>query len=297
MTLKYKRIGLVANFEKREVRTLIPQLVKFCSRKKWQLDRVTGAKSLKGYDFLLALGGDGTILKAARYAQPYNLPLLGINLGSLGFLASGEKRDLYPILQDIFQEKYTVEERTMLDIEVYPDGSRVGIYRGKKSSTGSDLEFTERKTVQFTALNDCVLRNPHSARVINLEVKVDNHLVSEYQGDGLILSTATGSTAYNLAAGGPLVSPELPVFILTPLCAHSLTLRPLIISQEAEIKIRVISNGQTILLSIDGQEEHHLKIGDQILIRKAENNARFLFPKDKEKYLLILRKKFKWGSK
>ncbi|HCJ66029.1 MAG TPA: NAD(+) kinase, partial [Elusimicrobia bacterium] len=245
-----KRIGLVANFEKKEVRALIPKLQNFCQKKGWKLDKVTGAKNLNGYDFLLTLGGDGTILKTARFATasggspttPKKIPILGINVGSLGFLAAAEVKDIYSVLENISQGRYLVEERTMFAGQ---------IYRRK------------RKINHFLALNDCVLRNPHSVRVINLEVKVDNHLVSEYQGDGLILSTPTGSTAYNLAAGGPLVSPELPVFILTPLCPHSLTLRPLIISQEAEIKIRILSNGQEILLSIDGQEEHHLKIGDE----------------------------------
>lgn len=286
-----KKVGLVANFEKKEVRALIPKLQSFCQKKGWKLEKVSAGRNLKKFDFLLVLGGDGTILKTARLAAPKKIPILGINVGSLGFLAAAEVKDLYSILENISQGRYLVEERTMLAGQ---------IYRQKKSSTSSDLKKINQfpgmnRSGSYLALNDCVLRNPHSARVINLEVKVDNHLVSEYQGDGLILSTATGSTAYNLAAGGPLVSPELPVFILTPLCPHSLTLRPLIISQEAEIKIRILSNGQEILLSIDGQEEYNLKIADEILVRKAENNARFLFPKEKEKYFPLLRKKFKWG--
>ncbi len=274
MVFTKKTIGLVANFEKKEVRTLVPKLQNFCRKKGWKLEKVLAGKNLSKFAFLLALGGDGTILKTARFAGPKKIPILGINVGSLGFLAAAEAKDLYSVLEHISQGKYLVEERTMLTGE---------IYRQKK------------KINHFLALNDCVLRNPHSARVINLEVSVDNHLVSEYQGDGLILSTAVGSTAYNLAAGGPLVLPELPLFILTPICPHSLTLRPLIISQETEIKIRILSNGQEILLSIDGQEEHNLKIADEVLIRKAENNAHFLFPKDKEKYFPLLRKKFKWG--
>lgn len=298
-----KTIGLVANSEKKEVRTIIPKLVNFCSKKGWKVEKVTAdpvkifhgvKKNLPRYNFLLALGGDGTILKAARFAQPQGLPLLGINVGSLGFLACGEKRNLYPILERVLKEKYTLEERTMLKIEVYPvkDQRSHGVYRGKKSSTSSDLG----KNNYFLALNDCVFRNPHSARTINLELKIDQQLVTRYLGDGLIISTATGSTAYNLAAGGPLVAPELAVFILTPICPHSLTLRPLIVPEEKEISIRILSNDTPILLSMDGQEETNLKIGDQVRVKKAEKGVSFILPKGRERnYFTLLRGKFKWG--
>lgn len=274
-----KRIGLVANFEKKEVRTIIPKLQNFCQKKGWKLEKVLVEPrryvGVSKFAFLLALGGDGTILKTARYAQPNNLPLLGINLGSLGFLATGEKKNLYPILENVLKGKYTLEERIMSAIEVY----------GR-----------EKRIKQFLALNDCVFRNPHSARTINLELKIDGQLITRYLGDGLIISTPTGSTAYNLAAGGPLVSPELPVFILTPICPHSLTLRPLIIPQEGKITIRILSNDSPVLLSLDGQEETNLKIGDQVTIKKAEKGVRFILPKGKEeKYFSLLRMKFKWG--
>ena len=275
MVFTRKIIGLVANFEKKEVRTIVPKLVSFCSKKGWKLEKVLAGKNLGKFAFLLALGGDGTILKAARYAQPENLPLLGVNLGSLGFLAAGEKRNLYPYLQNMFAGKYTLEERVMLTVKV----------------------LRERKKIkQFLALNDCVFRNPHSARTINLELKIDGQLVTRYLGDGLIISTPTGSTAYNLAAGGPLVFPDLPVFILTSICPHSLTLRPLIIPEEGKITIRILSNDSPVLLSLDGQEETHLKIGDEVTIKKAEKNIRFILPKGrKEKYFSLLRMKFKWG--
>jgi len=284
MVFTHKRIGLVANFEKKEVRTLIPKLELFCRKKGWKLEKVSTEKELKKFDFLLALGGDGTILKTARYAQPQGLPLLGINIGSLGFLACGEKKNLYQILQSVSEGKYTLEERAMLRVEVHRAKKKINQSLGMNQS-GS-----------YLALNDCVFRNPHSARTINLELKIDSQFVTRYLGDGLIISTPTGSTAYNLAAGGPLVSPELPVFVLTPICPHSLTLRPLIIPQEVKITIRIVSNDTPVLLSLDGQEETNLKIGDQVTVRKAEKNIRFILPQGrKERYFPLLRNKFKWG--
>lgn len=219
----------------------------------------------------VALGGDGTLLMTARHAAPLGLPVLGINLGRLGFLAGTEPHRATQALTRLAEGRLLVSNRMMLMVEP-PAGQ-------------SSL-----------ALNDCVIRGSDTARVVHLSVWVDGEYLAPYVSDGLILSTPTGSTAYSLAASGPIVQPKLDLILLTPICSHSLTQRPLILSSDKIVEIRIEGRAdrEHVVMSLDGQVTFPLRTGDKVFVRRAKE--RFLLCGDgRQTYFSTLREKLKWG--
>jgi NAD+ kinase len=226
-------------------------------------------------DLLIVLGGDGTLLSAARLAAERKVPILAVNLGGMGFLTSVSQDELYSILEEIFSGIHRVSERVMLDAEIVRGGAVI------------------RRQI---ALNDAVLNKAALARIMDLELRVDDEYVTTYKADGLILSTPTGSTAYSLAAGGPIVYPSVEAFVVTPICPHTLTNRPLVIPDSATIDVDFKAEDDAVFLTLDGQIGIELVRGDHIRVRKAAEKLHLVRPA-KKTYYQILRNKLKWGER
>jgi len=224
---------------------------------------------------LIVLGGDGTLLSAARALGAHNVPILAVNLGGLGFLTSVTLDELYPMLEQILSGQHRTGERMMLEAEVV---------RGGKS--------TER----HTALNDAVANKGALARMLDFDVSVDGDHVGRYRADGLIVATPTGSTAYSLAAGGPIVHPGLDAFVITPICPHMLTNRPLVIPDTSRVEIDFSAASGPVYVTVDGQIGIQLMPMDALLIRKSASKVAFVQPPRKT-YFEILRSKLRWGER
>jgi len=267
-----KTIAILADLKRKKAKSTVQKLTSHLERKKIN---VLVNEVSKQTDLVIALGGDGTILKAARQVSGFNLPVLGVNLGGFGFLAGVSLSDLYPTLTIILQKRFTTVERMLLRSEVIRKGRTVG---------------------KFLALNDVVVKDGITARVIKLRLEVNNQYVATYVGDGLIVSTPTGSTAYSLAASGPIVHPDLSLIILSPICPHTLALRPLIISSNDAVRIWVEADHAEVILTMDGQENICLKLGDLIQVKKAKERLKLIVP-ERKSYYQILRAKLKWGGR
>jgi NAD+ kinase len=225
------------------------------------------------YDLVIVLGGDGTLMSTAR-AQRHSVPILGVNLGGLGFLTEINRGELYPCLVEILAGRFTTEARSLLDVEL-------------ERATGS--------TLGYKALNDVVVTKSALARIIDLRIEVDGRLVARYRSDGLILSTPTGSTAYNLSAGGPIVFPSLPVIVLTPICPHTLTHRPLVVPESSLVEVLLETPDQEVYLTIDGQEGTTLEPNDRVRVRSSQVHANLVRISGRSFYD-SLRSKLRWGS-
>jgi NAD+ kinase len=224
--------------------------------------------------FVIVLGGDGTLLSAARSVSQAGIPVLGVNLGSLGFLTEVPLADLYPTLESIEQGCCNVEARSMVHCEVLRKGACVASY---------------------DALNDVVVGKGTIARLNHCDVSIDGVFVSSYQADSLIVSTPTGSTAYSLAAGGPILMPSVDAFVVTPVSEHSLTHRPLVVRDAAEIEILVKTGDEEAYLSIDGQIGMPVFDGDRVRCRKSQHQVKLLHTQGT--FFDVLRTKLKWGQR
>ncbi len=225
-------------------------------------------------DLLVVLGGDGTLLAAARLSER-PVPILPVNLGGLGFLTSVTLEELYPILEQVLEGKHRISERVLLEAEVVREGKVV-----------------ERQR----ALNDAVLNKGTLARMIEFDLHIDGTYVCRYRADGLIISTPTGSTAYSLAAGGPIIYPLVEAFLITPICPHMLTNRPLVILNTSKIEVEFQAGEEPVYLTLDGQVGVELTRGDRVAVRKADTKLRLVRPQRKT-YFEILRSKLKWGER
>lgn len=226
-------------------------------------------------DVLICFGGDGTILHAARDAVKYNIPILGVNMGSVGFMAELERSEL-PMLLQLAQGKYSVEQRMMLDISLYQGKTLVN---------------------QELALNDAVISKGSMARVAELEIYADGTQVTSMMGDGAIFATPTGSTAYSLSAGGSIVEPSAKCIIMTPVCAHQLGSRSIILAPEREITVQLPRHSKKFLyLATDGGNPQRLGGGDRVVIRRASQETR-LIRLTKRSFYHILHQKLGGASK
>ena len=224
------------------------------------------AEELPGADMLICFGGDGTILHAAHDASPRQVPILGVNLGSVGFMAELE-RDQLSLLSGLGEKKLTIEPRMMLDVRVRREGRPV---------------FTE------TALNDAVIVKGAVARMLDLEVLADGALISAFSGDGVIVSTPTGSTAYTMAAGGPIVEPTSENTIMTPVCAHSLHAKPFVLDSRRTVGVRIARGSRkTAYLSVDGGKAFRIQPGDLVECRKSRQVTRLVRLTGRSFYELI----------
>lgn len=273
-------IALFHNPSKPRAVQELPKLSRWIRARGWAVvsGREAEAKVARA-GLAIALGGDGTILKTARLAAPHEVPILGVNLGSLGFLAGVDLPELYRVLPKILKGETGFQERMMLEATIRSKGGRLA-------------------PSSYMALNDCVVRSGHVARVTTIEAEVDQSFLATYRGDGVIVATPTGSTAYSLAVSGPIVEPELEVILISPISAHSLSQRPLVISADKEVKLSVRgpTDGQKIVLSVDGQTNAFLKTGDSVAIRRSLHKCR-LVRHPQQNFFQLLRTKLKWGER
>ncbi|MCB1136717.1 MAG: NAD(+)/NADH kinase [Chlamydiia bacterium] len=225
----------------------------------------------KSVDFIISMGGDGTILKTVHRFPDLQAPVLGINLGSLGFMADIPTSDIYPSLQDLLDGAYRVQERIMM-----------------KGRTVSGEECF--------AVNDIVIHRSHNPTLIDLAIHVDGIYLNTFSADGMIAATPTGSTAYSLAAGGPIITPEIEAFALTPISPHTVSNRPLILMPNNEIQIQLLSECQPIEISVDGQAEFSMHSGDVFHIQRSDRRFR-LISLLRHDYFSTLRSKLGWSGK
>jgi NAD+ kinase len=226
-------------------------------------------------DLLITFGGDGTLLSVARHA-PEHVPIIGVNMGTLGFLTEIRVDEFPAVLDKVLAGEYNVEPRVAFEVSV--------------SGTQRD------SSVRYRVLNDCAINKSAVARIIEMRVSVAGLFVSTFRGDGLIIATPTGSTAYNLSAGGPIIYPTMSAVVLTPICPHMLTNRPLVLPDELDIEIRLTTpDARDIFLSLDGQEGFEIGDSDAICIRKSEERVLLVQSPDKN-YFDVLRNKLKWGE-
>jgi len=223
-------------------------------------------------DFLVSLGGDGTLLSLVRRSYVHHKPVLGINAGNLGFLADITIDDVDNFLEQLFSGIYRIDGRMMME---------------------GSIRTKEGKEKQFFAFNDVVITRPAISKMAKINASIDGDRFNTYRGDGLIVSTPTGSTAYNLAVGGPMVYPLTKAFILTPISPHSLTQRPLVVP--AEMTIELDSPDEKVIAVIDGQDHYEMHGGDVLTIQGAEKSAKLLHRKERN-YFSVLREKLKWGE-
>ncbi|MFV1979102.1 MAG: NAD(+)/NADH kinase [Myxococcota bacterium] len=227
-------------------------------------------------DLMVVLGGDGTLLAVARAIGERAVPVLGVNLGTLGYLAEISLDELFPTLEDVLAGRLRTETRMRLDVQVERDGCEIGHY---------------------LALNDAVIARTALSRMIDLQTWADDVEVTTYHGDGLILATPTGSSAYSLSAGGPLLLPGIGAIVLTPICPHTLTQRPLVLPRVCRVAINVLDKrGGEVHLTVDGQVGCELQEGDQVSVRASDHPFQMLVPVDRNRFE-VMRNKLRWGER
>ncbi len=275
-----KKALIIINVSKDESMTLAQEIARYLQKKGIKaeflsFDGFVDNCDFKGFDFVISLGGDGTVLYAARNASKYGLPVFPVNLGEFGFIASVQPEDWQKELKIFLDGKSVFEKRSMLKVEVLRGGKRV---------------------YSSLSLNDAVISAPRGVSTITLSVKRNSLPLCRLKADGLILSTPTGSTAYSAAAGGPIVSPEVEAFVLTPLNSFSLSSRPLVLSPDSKLEIEVEkSRIKGICLTVDGQEPFALSYGDYISVSLNKKKA-LLVAGSAEKFYNALRSKLNWSG-
>ncbi|HEX3551913.1 MAG TPA: NAD(+)/NADH kinase [Thermoanaerobaculia bacterium] len=281
----FQRIGIVAKVASRDAVHTAYELAEWLRRRGLTaaLDEATlRARDVQGetpflpaepWDLVVVLGGDGTLLAAARTLAP-GVPILGVNLGNLGFLTEINRGELYPALVEVLEGRFSTEERSLFDVELRRRGGAPSRYR---------------------VLNDAVITKSALARIIELTLQVDGHLIARFRSDGLIISTPTGSTAYNLSAGGPIVNPLLPVAVLTPICPHALSMRPIVVPDDAPIEVTLETRREEVYLTLDGQEGAAMSFRDTVSITRSHATVR-LAKVSGRRFYESLRAKLRWGG-
>lgn len=291
----FKKVGIVAKAKVKNIDKVIKPLIDYL--KKQGVEVVLGCEAASSIqntecikrdriassvDLIIVLGGDGTFISATRSINKLgrDIPVLGINLGSMGFLTEVPLVNMYSVLDNIFiDKKYVIEERMMIDVKLY-----------------NRKKLIHKETV----FNDAVINKGALARIIKIRVtaKMEDaeHLVATYHADGLIISTPSGSTAYNLAAGGPIVYPTMDSFICTPICPHTLSNRPLVIPDNIELVLKLECDSEDVMLTLDGQIGYKIDENITVYISKSERRIKILTSKDKN-YFDILRSKLGWEER
>jgi NAD+ kinase len=283
-----KTVGIVTKPGVAAGHTLLPQLMEWlrshelCARydqeTAFYLGRSDGLPRQEvahGAQLLIVLGGDGTLLSAARALDGAQIPLLAVNLGGLGFLTAITVEEIFPELERALHGKHRIGHRRMLDCEVQRDGQVVARYE---------------------ALNDVVVTKASLARMIDVDAYVDAHFVARYKADGLIVSTPTGSTAYSLSAGGPIIFPTVEALCITPICPHMLTNRPVLLPDTSVIQLVVRAADDLGFLTVDGQVGEPLKLHDRVICRSSQHQV-FLIRPPRMMFFDVLRQKLKWGER
>lgn len=283
-----KSAAIISKPSKPELAGLLPEILNWFRKRDYTvyLDRETAEyidgesvvdrRELGGKhpDFALVLGGDGTLLSAARALAHEGVPILAVNLGSLGFLTEVPLGEMFATLEAVDACHCPIEERSVLDATVF---------RGNQ------------QLAHHFALNDVVVNKNAISRLVDFDLLIDGAFVLHYKADGVIIATPTGSTAYSLAAGGPVLTPSVASFVVTPVCPHALTHRPLVVNDKAEIELHVETGAEEAFLSIDGQVGMPLKQGDRVLCHKAAHTVKLM--RVRRTFFDVLRNKLKWGQR
>jgi NAD+ kinase len=284
----FQSIGIISRPRRSDLCVVVPPLLKWLEERGIQtfLDEETanclpnGTKGLTrqkvadASQLLLVLGGDGTLLAAARLAAPRGIPVLPINMGSLGFLTNFTLQELHPALDDTLEGRFSLSERILISVDLERAGKVIDTQR---------------------VLNEVVINKGALARMIELELMIDGDFVCRYRADGLIVATPTGSTAYSLSAGGPIVHPTVESFIITPICPHMLSDRPLIIRDSSSVEMKLSGNTESVFLTLDGQRGIPMQPADIVRAGRAKELLKLIQPPRKS-YFEILRNKLKWGE-
>lgn len=282
-----KKIGIVSKPGRSDLPQLLGELVEWLDGQgvEWTGDLVTqeylGKKGGfdrtqidQNFDFIVVIGGDGTLLSAARGVGSKETPLLAVNLGGLGFLMSTGPEQLFDALSSVIAGDYRIQSRAVLVGKVVRNGEIIATYN---------------------ALNDFVVSKAALARLLQIEVFVDDEFMCSYRADGLVLSTPTGSTAYSLAAGGPVIAPTVEGFCLTPICPHTLSNRPVVVPQSSKFEIVFVGGDDSTFLTVDGQVGLNLRPNDHIIAEKAGHSVQII-ETEKVPFFDVLRSKMSWGS-
>lgn len=224
-------------------------------------------------DLIVVLGGDGTMISTARLTGKRAVPILGINYGSLGYLTDFRIEEMFDALEAILKDEYEIDSRVMLDVAHLRDEETLAAAR---------------------VLNDVVINRAVLAKIIEVEITLNGLYVNSFRADGMIVATPTGSTAYSLSAGGPIVYPSMNAVVITPICPFTLTNRPIVVPDSAEINLRVMNESEGVVLTLDGQIGYQMRTGDRVTIRKSETSFNLVQPPNRN-YFDVLRNKLKWG--
>lgn len=291
MDIKSFKVGIVVKPNQIRAKESLLKIIQFLKAKKisFLIDPIGGElisekteivernKLPKFSDLIIVLGGDGTLLSIARHIPPLKIPIMGINLGRVGFLTEIPVSEMVEILQIFFSHgrKSIIQKRMMLKATLYREG---------------------KKILSYNCLNDAVITKSTLARIVQLNVCAINGLFADVFADGLIVSTPTGSTAYNLAAGGPIIMPQMDALILTPLCPQTLSLRPTVLPSKEKIEITVANLAEEVFLTADGQTGTSLLLGDKIIIEKSPHYIELVQNPNRD-YFSLLREKLGWAKK
>jgi NAD+ kinase len=237
------------------------------------VDQVPGEELAANVDLILVLGGDGTMIATARMLGDREVPVLGVNYGGLGYLAEFRIEELYQALESILSGNFRLDKRVMLDVELRRGGELITHNR---------------------VLNDVVINKSALARIIEIEAYLNQHFVNSFRADGLIISTPTGSTAYNLSAGGPVIFPSMNAVVITPICPFTLSNRPIVVPDDATIELLLKTDQEEVTLTLDGQVGFSLKVEDRAVIRKSRVAFNLVQPSNRN-YFDVLRDKLRWG--
>ncbi len=282
--MNIKKIGLVTNFNIREKSEAASKVCEFLSKypselyaSELMMEKIKRNETLsrglkfipnsalyREMDMIIVLGGDGSILSAARYCLSSGIPILGINLGRLGYMAEMEADEI-DMLSKLFGTDYRIEERSMLDVSVYRKGKQL--------------------VNRASALNDAVISNGSIARMVDLELSEGETVVTSYRADGLIFSTPTGSTAYSMSAGGPVIDPKMKCICVTPICSHNLAARPIVFADDAVLSVRnICEREKNLYLTLDGKVNFEIYKGDSVRIKRSESVAKLIRLKERGFY-------------
>lgn len=268
-----KNIGININTSKDKNQKVLESIINTIRKNKEDVDIVVfkdsegiDSQTVSTLDIMIVLGGDGTILRTARKMEDKKIPILGINIGHLGFLTSVTTEDFSQIIKQIFEGNFSIEKRMRIKCKI------------------------NNNETDYTALNDVVLARGILSRIVNFSVYIDENYYSDFLSDGIIISTPTGSTAYNLSAGGPIIHSKLDVITVTPICSHSINIRSIVLDSKCTIKIKPQITEEKLYLTLDGQEAIELKKGDEITISISESKCKFI-KLQQEDYFKLLREK------